>query len=734
MPAGSKKKKGDGKKKKGVCEPSPGYYPEIEDFTWPSPHSDSEVEKEKDKNQKFWDEMDLCLTEIALEEQKKNSNLEFKDGDIKGEGPCVHDCELYEQIGLICKLCNVVCTEIGDILPPLVKEGGYKISMEEDIPKVNEPLHIDPSIFANLPSEISEPKPYKNIWASIPNLEPKLHNHQRNAFEFIWKNLTGNNLENMKPSNKTKGGCVISHSPGSGKTLTVISFLTSYLAVYPNSRPLVLTPKSAVHTWEKEFQKWEVEIPAFIIHRRPTKGRNRMMDSLKMIKSWHENPSVLVMTYPSFLSLAKENSKDDYSKLMSNVLLNNPELLVLDEGHNPRNTKSKLRKLLMKVKTKLRILLSGTVFQNNFKEYFNTLCLARPRFVKDLINELDPKKGGKKIKKGKRKGKNEEKKARNLFVDKIGERIESSDGKEREQGINLLKQLTFNFIDTFDGQNLENLPGLETYTIFLKSTKTQEKILNKLQNSFKHGTRYPIEIELLVSIGSIHPWLVTTSKCSKDFFTKKELKEIEKYSTYSWSGSKTGFVIDIIIKSLLKKEKVLIFCHNLAPLNLLVNLIESAFAWTKGEEILVLLGEQDLAVRSETIDKFNGDKEGKRKVLLASTNACAEGINLTAASRVVLLDSEWNHSKTKQAIARAFRLGQVKKVYVYLLLGAETWEEGKYRSNMRKAWMSKMVVLGRSLEEEKRERVEEGEIEDEMLREIVQEDGKRTVKMVVKHE
>ncbi|KAK4385284.1 SNF2 domain-containing protein CLASSY 1 [Sesamum angolense] len=66
-------------------------------------------------------------------------------------------------------------------------------------------------------------------------------------------------------------------------------------------------------------------------------------------------------------------------------------ILILDEGHNPRSTKSRLRKALMKVNTRLRVLLSGTLFQNNFGEYFNTLCLARPVFVNEVLKELDPK-------------------------------------------------------------------------------------------------------------------------------------------------------------------------------------------------------------------------------------------------------------------------------------------------------------------------------------------------------
>jgi DNA repair and recombination protein RAD54 and RAD54-like protein len=616
------------------------------------------------------------------------------------------------------------------------------------------PFEMDPSFFKT-PSQPNQYKSSSNIWTPILCIEPKLQPHQRNAFEFIWKNLVGTlEPEKISSTNDNTGGCVISHSPGSGKTLTVISFLISYLTVFPQSHPLVLTPKSAIHTWESEFKKWDVEVPVHIIHKDVVNRRRRfdgkmksyldshrlpnyktilIMNLLQKVRLWHENPGVLLMTYSSFLSLMKGGSKNEYYEFMANVLQTSPGLLVLDEGHNPRSTKSKLRRLLMKVNTESRILLSGTVFQNNFEEYFNTLCLARPRFVRDVITELEPKARATETKRG-RKTKDEEKRAQKLFVEKIGQMIESQSRWDQKHGFNLLRKITSDFINAFDGEKLLNLPGIEIYTIFLQCTGPQEKVLQKLQNSYRTVSRYPLEMEFLVSVGAIHPCLVSTSKAAKTFFTEKELKEIGSKTNFS-RGSKTSFVIDVIINSLMRKERVLIFCHNIEPLKLLIELIESTFEWSEGKEILFLYGDQDLSARYNIIDRFNEGKKGKGNVLLASTNACAEGISLTAASRIVLLDSEWNPSKTKQAIARAFRPGQEKKVFVYLLLAAGSWEESKYESNKKKARMSKMVLTGTCIEDSSTEVVNNGDITDELLREIVEQDNNinKTVKMVVKH-
>ncbi|KAL8226285.1 hypothetical protein R6Q59_000167 [Mikania micrantha] len=106
--------------------------------------------------------------------------------------------------------------------------------------------------------------------------------------------------------------------------------------------------------------------------------------------------------------------------------------------------------------------------------------------------------------------------------------------------------------------------------------------------------------------------------------------------------------------------------------------------------MLVLQGELELFERGRVMDKFE-EVGGPSKVMLASINACAEGISLTAASRVILLDSEWNPSKSKQAIARAFRPGQDKVVYVYQLLATGTLEEEKHSRTTWKEWVSSMI-------------------------------------------
>ncbi|KAL7215184.1 hypothetical protein ACSBR1_027362 [Camellia fascicularis] len=60
------------------------------------------------------------------------------------------------------------------------------------------------------------------------------------------------------------GGCIMAHAPSSGKTFMIISFMQSFLAKYPHTRPLVVLPRGILATWKKEFLRWQVEdIPLY---------------------------------------------------------------------------------------------------------------------------------------------------------------------------------------------------------------------------------------------------------------------------------------------------------------------------------------------------------------------------------------------------------------------------------------------------------------------------------------
>ncbi|SFI45434.1 DEAD/DEAH box helicase [Planctomicrobium piriforme] len=77
--------------------------------------------------------------------------------------------------------------------------------------------------------------------------------------------------------------------------------------------------------------------------------------------------------------------------------------------------------------------------------------------------------------------------------------------------------------------------------------------------------------------------------------------------------------------------------------------------------------------RKQVVDQFQNDP--KTSVFLISLKAGGLGLNLTEAEYVFLLDPWWNPAVEAQAIDRAHRVGQTKRVFAYRLICRDTVEE-----------------------------------------------------------
>ena len=77
--------------------------------------------------------------------------------------------------------------------------------------------------------------------------------------------------------------------------------------------------------------------------------------------------------------------------------------------------------------------------------------------------------------------------------------------------------------------------------------------------------------------------------------------------------------------------------------------------------------------RGVAVERFQNDP--KCKLFLISLKAGGQGLNLTAAEYVFLLDPWWNPAVEAQAIDRAHRIGQARRVFAYRLITRDTVEE-----------------------------------------------------------
>ncbi|KAJ3139350.1 hypothetical protein HDU90_000716 [Geranomyces variabilis] len=131
-------------------------------------------------------------------------------------------------------------------------------------------------------------------------------------------------------------------------------------------------------------------------------------------------------------------------------------------------------------------------------------------------------------------------------------------------------------------------------------------------------------------------------------------------------------------------EKVLVFSTSIPILHYLL----SRFTAHKIASVL-MEGATSQTKRQKMIQNFGADEA---TVFLISTRTGSVGINLQAATRVVVFDIGWNPTDAEQAIARAYRYGQTKPVTVYRLTTYGTFEETLYKINVHKSKLSKRVI------------------------------------------
>uniref|UniRef100_A0A0K0DDV5 DUF3535 domain-containing protein n=1 Tax=Angiostrongylus cantonensis TaxID=6313 RepID=A0A0K0DDV5_ANGCA len=119
-------------------------------------------------------------------------------------------------------------------------------------------------------------------------------------------------------------------------------------------------------------------------------------------------------------------------------------------------------------------------------------------------------------------------------------------------------------------------------------------------------------------------------------------------------------------------HRALIFCQWKSSVQLISNALARG---NFGAPIshLVLDGSVDPSERQSIVDRFNTDH--LIDVLVLTTHIGGVGLNLTGADVVIFLDHDWNPMKDLQAIDRAHRIGQTRKVNVYRLITQGTIEE-----------------------------------------------------------
>ncbi|WP_051055578.1 C-terminal helicase domain-containing protein [Rhodococcus opacus] len=139
------------------------------------------------------------------------------------------------------------------------------------------------------------------------------------------------------------------------------------------------------------------------------------------------------------------------------------------------------------------------------------------------------------------------------------------------------------------------------------------------------------------------------------------------YSPATRAGSaKLNRLVEIVEEAEDGGAKVLVFSYFRGVLDTIRGALP-------GKVFGPLTGSTGTANRQRIIDEFTAHSGSA--VLLAQIEAGGVGLNIQAASVVILAEPQWKPSTEAQAIARAHRMGQIRTVQVHRLLAKGSVDE-----------------------------------------------------------
>ncbi|XP_019621595.1 PREDICTED: transcriptional regulator ATRX-like [Branchiostoma belcheri] len=464
----------------------------------------------------------------------------------------------------------------------------------------------------------------------------KLKPHQVEGVRFLWDSL----YETVEKGNKEEGsGAILAHCMGLGKTLQVVTLVHTVIMsdALPDIKTcLVVCPINTVLNWKKEFEMWLDEEDQLDVWELASITSNQTRKYT--LEAWQREGGVMLMGYDMFRNLStgkRIKSKKMRESFHTTLVEPGPDIVVCDEGHILKNEATAISKAMNDIKTKRRIVLTGTPLQNNLTEYH---CMVN--FVKP--NLLGTKK-----------------EFCNRFANPIsnGQASDSTqyDVKLMKRRAHILHQLLAGCVQRRDYSALTKfLSPKAEYVIKVRLGPLQIQLYEHFLNNATRAEN--IALILLPSPSSlVFSQSLLSLDLIEDFLEYLDgLAQSEDPKADTWMNGKYG--------------------------------------WGRNLDYFRMDGSTSAQLRERWAEIFNSTDNERARLFLISTRAGGLGINLVGANRVIIFDASWNPSHDVQSIFRVYRFGQNKPVFVYRFLAQGTMEEKIYDRQVTKQSLSARVV------------------------------------------
>jgi superfamily II DNA or RNA helicase len=473
-------------------------------------------------------------------------------------------------------------------------------------------------IISNLKQQVIVPQ-------EIPEgLCAELRNYQRDGYNWMF-HLYNNKL-----------GVCLADDMGLGKTIQALTLLlklkrketvyprfvhkqSGQLSLFAPEEPEAenLQPASLIVLPVSLVHNWEKEIRKFAPSLRAfvySGARRREKGDINEIIA---NFDIILTTYGTVRNDADELSRYEFF------------FLILDESQYIKNSESKTYKTITGIKSQHRIVLTGTPIENSLSDLW-----AQMNFLnRGLLG------------------------SRNYFKQEFLLPIERDKIPEASEK---LQKLIHPFILRRTKEEVaKDLPAMTEETIVVEMTPDQFEFYETEKSAVRN-----VLLNNLHEVGLQKSTFIVLQALTRLRQIAIHPKLIDEDSTFD--SGKFNEILTMLSILVAENHKILVFSSFVKHLKLL------AAEFTKENWNYSLLTGKTVD-RKQVIEEFQENPE--KKIFLISLKAGGVGLNLTAADYIFITDPWWNPAAEMQAISRAHRIGQDKKVFVYRFISENSIEE-----------------------------------------------------------
>ena len=429
-------------------------------------------------------------------------------------------------------------------------------------------------------------------------------------------------------------GACLADDMGLGKTIQTLAHIEREREEAPRPPVLLICPTSVIGNWQHEAARFTPALSVLVHH-----GTARAKEEARFLEAAGAHDLVITsysLLHRDFATLAKLAWS----------------AIILDEVQNIKNPEGKQARAARALKGGYRIALTGTPVENNVGDLWSLMEFLNPGL---LGTQAEFK--------------------RNFFVP-----IQASRDQAAAEH---LKKLTAPFILRrlkTDKAVIADLPDKLEMKVFCTLTREQASLYAAVVEEAMPGLESASGIQRKGMV------LATLSKLKQ--VCNHPAQFLKDNSAIPGRSGKLARLVEMLEEVIEGGERALVFSQFAEMGAILKRHLEATF----GREVLFLHGGVPKARRDEMVARFQKEDGAGSPIFVLSLKAGGTGLNLTAASRVFHFDRWWNPAVEQQATDRAFRIGQLRNVFVHKFLCAGTLEEKIDAMIERKRALAETIV------------------------------------------